>query len=966
MKLKMLAFTIAFLLSIVITAQAQTEYTSNYKWIDAGNFRDQLAQHSPRIACSRDNPSFCVMLYYFSGDTFDTQHIGVKWSYDGFNTILGTGTKVPISIDYATSQINNESIVGNFSNYALPYDITWYNGDFWVIFDAGTSGNSYIYKFNPATSVWTQIYNTGDNKYSFLEIVDDNHEPKIGYVQASGANYNCAFMYLSNQTAFSTTVCGTAFNDAVDSMGFIAKNGANYIFQIKNRNLNGFVYQTNSAFYGSFPYNQDGMWYYDGSRVFFRDNSTVYYTTTSDFSTYVVPVAYYNFDNSIDQYINYTSYYQTTGKVAYGYRGHTNQTGRVIPFSYLEGVFTSQQALYPVQVWINYKDQNNATQFGNAIITISCSGYTTTATSTNAPVTLYTPCTTGNNLTIIATSLTPFFYSTTFDTLCNDNTIIYTSYIPKVAANITVIDNLRLTRVPNALVTVSGIGSGLTDSGGVATIANINPFSNVQLVKKAPSGCGMSIVPNGVQQQYGISVTKAGYNTFSQSGFTFGSLVSNIPFYEPNKAIRIQPEMGSFTVRLLTTDLKEINPVCANLFVYGSTVNVSYYYNGQIQNTTFANRFPATFYVDSSVPETFNLTLTYAGNTYTYPNFALSPNETKPIDWDLPFTSLQIPCCTTNDCPASYCDDRYNRGLTSCVQNVCTYTTADCLVPSRCDATGCFDISTSTNCTRDVDCSGTCYDNLTMQINRCGSTGFCIGNLRICDSFCNSTAGVCDELKNCKAPTITNGGAYLFNIGFTKNAQLFTQVGTFTKYFTCDFNNAGKSVCVGGGNILAWKKSDLDLYGLTIDNRITSPPEWNYAFDGSNYNFYDLSVTCDKSCLVTYKQCQYGCNVATGTCSNSPTSTSIKGLQESAVEFFNALAPDPLSKATYWTFGLMVWLVLITVLTKKWEAGALSGLGWALLGSIIAWYPWWSGIVFVVLATVFMANLVTKRYQLGG
>jgi hypothetical protein len=985
---------VMFAMAIILIpsyALAINEYTTNYFWIDAGNYRDQTAQHSPKVACSSDNPDICVVIYYFSGDTFDpTPSLVAKWTFDGFETtpLLGSYSKFPLTVNYESSGIN-QNVKANYTDYGLPYGITYHNGEFWIAIDAGSdTGYNYIYTFNPYNQSWVQKYSSGSSyNTAFLDIVDKNaNDPLVFFFQATHSQsqttyIHSGFKYLVNGTTYFeeplvssllTSVCCDQ-DIMLDLRGFVAKNGPNYAFDIDIRRRS-YAYgydsdvnwpKTNNTI--TKPYT--ALWYYDGSRIFYKySNSTtmlgeVDYIPTTDFDTYGDNVTYYTFNESIGQFINYTSFYTTNANFYYAYKSQTNQTIRSFPFEYLRGIFASKETLNPVEIWINYKDQNGNTKFGNALISLSCTGYTTSATATNESVTLYTPCLTGNNLTIITPDLKPVVYSTSFDILCSGvTTYIYTSYITTVDALVTVIDNLRLTRVENALVTVTGVGSNLTDSNGEATINNINAFTNVSLTKSVLSGgCGYSLLPSGNPFNYELKALATNYD-LSTTTATFGSITSGVPSYTPSKSIRLDPQLGKLNVRLFTSDLKEINPVCGRLYVNGAD-NISLLYNGVLTETNMASRFPANFYIDENDTVTLTMTLNYSSTSYSYPSFTLDPNETKNIDWSLPFTSNEIPCCTINDCPSSYCDGQYNRELTLCQSNICKYTSTDCLSSSLCDGSGCFDTATNTTCTKDSDCGNTCYDNYTMLAGRCGGTGVCIGNFRDCDTSCNSTIGVCEELKNCVQPTITNGGAYLFSISFLKGAVNYdAQVGTLNTYFTCDFNKAGKSVCIGGGNTLDWKKSDLDLYGLTINNAASSPADWGVTFDGTTYKFNDMSVTCDNSCKISIQQCANGCNMVTGKCNNNPATTSVKSWQDQLAAFFNGLAPDPLTKAFYWTIVALIWLIALTVLTHgKWEIGAIGGFLWIILGLFVGWYPQWTAFVFIAIAATSAASYMARR-----
>jgi len=189
-----------------------------------------------------------------------------------------------------------------------------------------------------------------------------------------------------------------------------------------------------------------------------------------------------------------------------------------------------------------------------------------------------------------------------------------------------------------------------------------------------------------------------------------------------------------------------------------------------------------------------------------------------------------------------------------------------------------------------------------------------------------------------------------------------TGAGEIESDFKCTFDRVGKNFCLQRD--IKFPKSDLDLNGVAISNLVTSPNGWGYVFNTTDnaYHFYDMSVGCNSTCQVTYQTCQYGCNPTTGSCLSSPTTFQSKQWIDSLMEMLNGIAPDPASKATVWTVLLIVLMTLITLLSKKWEAGVISGFAWSLLGVITTWYPIWVGIVFIVLTGIMLAGIITRRF----
>lgn len=932
--------------------------------------------YSPKVACKDDN-SHCMALIYD-----DTYHAIYKiFSVDSFVTYPAQN-RGGIGYDYGASGTFN--LLTTYTNYSFPYDI-WAEpqGNYYIMVGGVSQyGGNIVYLHHTATGVDTQVWNltynlTSNTGYSMGGIIDKNTaHPKVWvlYAVALNTHFYASTYWLENGTVAESL--GNIF-DAAGNIGGVCSYGA-------SMSIKGFIGSKNryniSVIYGqgnpcviaikynaslpSFPTDLNGISYWDGynliySRAASGNISTgLYKTTTTDLTSWTAPDAYHIFNSGIGESIPATSDEQKQKEI-WTYSLRTNLTGSS------NGIYAYGISLFPILLQLNSIDQYGNTVSESGYATINCPNYSTTASGTGSIIT-QSQCQTNNTIIISTSGTIPSIFTTNFDILCpNQYTYLQTKYAKPMNVTITVIDSLRGWRVSGAVVSIFGLASNTTDANGTATFYNINPFSNPTLQKKASSGCNYPLLISGGTQPYSYSITKSGYATVTVNSITFGSINNNIPTYDATKIVYMTPNIGVVNVRLLTSDLKEINPLCAKLTIDSDATNTTWEYLGQLIKTNQATRFPAKFYLETNISTiSLTLTLNLSNQTYTY-STAIAFNETKNIDWSLPFTSQAIPCCQSNDCPANYCNGQFNNQLSSCTNGVCQYNVTDCISQDLCDSkAGCFDYDTGQNCTRDTDCTPSCFDGYTMLYMKCGLIG-CVGKQSQCTTFCNSTLGVCDEVKNCLMPTITNGGEYLFSIGFVRGAELVTGAGSISTDFKCTFDRVGKSICAIQN--IKFPKSDLELNGVSISNLVTSPSNWGYVLNTTDnaYHFYDLSVGCNSTCQVSYQVCQYGCNPITGLCKSSSTTFQAKQWIDTISEMINGLAPDPASKASIWTILVIAFLTLITVLTKKWEAGAISGLAVALLGVIVTWYPIWVGIVFIVLTGLMLAGIVSKRINLS-
>jgi hypothetical protein len=218
---------------------------------------------------------------------------------------------------------------------------------------------------------------------------------------------------------------------------------------------------------------------------------------------------------------------------------------------------------------------------------------------------------------------------------------------------------------------------------------------------------------------------------------------------------------------------------------------------------------------------------------------------------------------------------------------------------SLCDTElGCFSYNTEYECGNDNDCLNNdnvtyCLNYQSMYAGACGSDGYCKKIEKQCTTFCNETVGYCNEKALCLLSETKKIG---YEFSGNKN---YVSVN-------CDFNNAGRNICVQMGSIL---KTDLVNNGVTINNVKFSDVGFGVKDIGDAFKISDLSVQCSDSCDLNIEFCSSGyCSIDTGLCLNDQTNNSYTSMIYGAWIWISGVIPIELRLFAWIIFTIFVML----------------------------------------------------------
>ena len=929
-----LALTLMFFFVNLNFVQAHIEYS------DALLVDSNLAGDSPRVACNPDNPDECVILYYVSGSG-----LFFRYTYNGFDSV-GSAIGLPVTVNYATSHIDSLAV-----NYALPYDVYYYDGKFWIAFDSGT-GNSYVYTWANGylfpVSVWSK-----SSLISLLEIQEVNGEPLVFAMEISGSYANKVFpkwYYLVNGTIESTLpeiVTSFPTYDYIDARGFVARYNATTRYNITvsvHDNLGAWTNGTIASM-GSFTEQNDGIWYWDGTRLVYRTNESIKYVLTSDLSSFGLSNTYYTFNSSIQESINYTSYDDVGGKATYGFKRYSNQTNNY-------GIFAAQMPLRRLQIQYMSAINLDDLSYENVNVTaiLECNEYDLTYTEAGSEfIDFYTPCE-NNTLTLIASG-NYYPHISSFNVILNETcerTIvpIDKQYRKPYTLTVRVADALTGERVDGVTVNIDGI-INTTDSNGEALIGNFFPVTNSDFDISPIGSCQYDVLFDGEPKPVSVIVTKAGYDTFTSTEY-FASSPLGDPYsdFERDYSIKLSPPSTRLNVKAFTQDGVKIETDAADVNVYGA--NKTYLSEGgTYYEQSYSTKLPSLFVlVDNRSSYQVNVTLEYCGSYYQQ-NVTIVGGAYQDAIFDLNEKSNSICCQTTEDCPSSFCEGRYWKKLDGC-SSICQYTSIDCGSSDLCDdKRGCFDYKGTQSCETDEDCLqySQCISSYKSRTGLCGSDNLCIFKDVLCDS-CNETTGLCVESELC----IELGKLrHRFFIRATTQPFIEGEYITYSVDYYCGLDNRGERTCIKGTSV----PKSTDLVGIT-----TMPDAWAYTTNSTHYIFSDISVYCDNLCNVTYEYCEYGCNEETGYCYESPSSPEgqISIYTKMFADWWYLFFPTSASQTLAYIFIALILSGVLTYYIGKNGSGnngivfVSSTIAISLAGVVIGTIPFFVGVLYAVLA----------------
>jgi hypothetical protein len=418
------------------------------------------------------------------------------------------------------------------------------------------------------------------------------------------------------------------------------------------------------------------------------------------------------------------------------------------------------------------------------------------------------------------------------------------------------------------------------------------------------------------------------------------------------------------------------------MYAYGANdTSVLDLRNDQIYNVNFITEFPNTFiFVDDRSSFPINFTYEYFSKTY-YENLTVTKGTSEPFFFDLPESSINSSCLTSDDCLPSFCSSsNVYAQLIGCnipsneTQGICEYSYQACSV--GCDEDlGCYSIPTTTSCTENYDCLNLsyCVGLGKSKTALCGSQGYCLYKDITCHSpdFCDDSLVITNvtgtplTTEMCRTTflcVLSGGIREKFTIRTATSDLEYALTGEPWKDvvdvdYRCDIQNAGSATCISGIT-LPQAQANAGV--------VTFPENWAYSTNSTQgVQFYDIAVACSDGCNITYEFCPHGC--ALGSCLTAPLSTeaTARNWIQAIRAWWITLFPTIWDQAFMWTiisligaFGLAGGLA---VLLRGGGGGGIGGqeIGSVFLGSAIAFFllgvflgtmPIFMGVIFAILA----------------
>lgn len=520
--------------------------------------------------------------------------------------------------------------------------------------------------------------------------------------------------------------------------------------------------------------------------------------------------------------------------------------------------------------------------------------------------------------------------------------------------------------IPSATVDIDA-ETNTTNANGIAYFEDIDQISGTSLYRSNYSTCEVRLSTDGTGFTKNLEVTKTGYRAYTSTlqkptkSLLDGYYIWNV---QTSNTVSMRKTGMFLTVNVYGGGNTEINSCDDG--GYTATVSgpdvIRISIGGQEILRDYATIFPAEFVMNhSSSPVNVSVILTTPdGDSYLeYVSMTYDDEET--IDFDIERAITNLSCSNECDCPSSSCIDEYFYSKKGCISSICDYDIYDCILPDLCDTNaGCFNAVTEIPCSVDSDCNSLnyCLDTGTMNKGVCGSSGVCLNKTVTCNTFCNTTANVCEEQRLCLLPTPTT-----FRVG----ADSFS--------ITCDYSNAGTTFCgasldvgLNASGIPVLKSQVIATWG-SIGNMPVSPDGWNYIetkniYGDDIYLFLTPRITCSESCEMSIEFCgANGCDTNTGECIGAGTEASFKDFISWIKAWWFMLFPTIWDQTLVWAIISLVSSLGITLSIgyviksggslKGQEVGSIflgSNIALFLVGSFIGTMPLFVGLVFTVLA----------------
>lgn len=1031
--MKKIAFFLGITILLVLSGSAKAQLSQDYlpyptSWSVYGDCPESAtgifdlcnyistSPYAPVFDCTRDPQTTeqCVGLVY--DDV--AKAIVVLYSPNKFQpaflspSVIGT-----LPYDFSTNTVNKiqRNIIANYSNYSLPYDV-WFDSSS-NIFYIMTPNSVYTYNLNTGFYNSTALWSIGGNQegsgncgstcYQLIGIAESDKnnplvtEPRIlGIRWTTGNRYiDTISYYLKNgsttvETSNAIDVNMGAANRGMLGRGFVGTTTKYDIIVSVNEagDVETRIRDTLSGFPASPP--KDGIHYWDGSNLIYHASQNLtanitgglYKILTTDLTSFGLPSLYYPFNTSINENIRY-SYTAFNVNRNTLYHVTSNQTGLGESVTRL-GVKGSSSTLYPIRflaVACNYYSIGGGCQEltqPNQSVTINCNDGSYGTTGYGNDMTISMPC---SNITaqFINPTLRPTYAIANIDLQTCLNWQVNTQYTKPYTAKIIAIDGLTFLRVPNATVNLGGI-INTTNSNGEAYFSNIypldNPYFNSFLYY--PTLCMQDLLSAGNPiHNYYTTITADNYRRWT-SNIQLAQIAGYSTYFLRDYTATLQQAGVSLNLRLRSADGYTMPAASGITNITGNFNRISYILNGSNNNQSYAQgNYPQNWQIYStSDPFNVSIAVTYVNQTYS--TTATLTNGTNDICVDgecqvdiiIPQGFSVFPCDLNTDCIGGACYGTIFNSLIGCRNQKCSYQTQLCAL---CDSVvGCFQLSSTTGCSADSDCSKTCISTSTARYGYCGSGGVCLYKDVTCASgsqcanttinvrdsenniVYNYTAGICPEHKTClelgESRTIFQIRKEWVEIGFIFNPYSVNKkmklYGDNNAYCSVTQASSNKRYCISGANVPITEPNSYPENNFIF----TQPSAWQYTIDANNpqyYRFYDISYNCDLNCQIQYQFCQYGCNAETGFCYSTPIIggggvTGGISCNQSIFLPICSIANSIINKTTNMT------------LSQSFQAG---GYGFVLIFlTPIFW------LFLVIISVMILASYATKHMEIGG
>ena len=749
--------TIALLsISLMPSASAQIEFTSGVLAFRRCDSVDPLVgcwdtslPYDPRVACSPDN-SECLLVIYDDDSSKRGLHLKYSWGVNGrhyenlaygcanvWDEVFGGCREVGfISTDMSSF------VRGYFDNYHLPYDVTYYDGAFYIVH------KNVVYKFDGTLSTYMNIPSVyGSNRWGVHFVDQTRIDPPVilAFESKYGASGN-SFSSLK-VTELEGYMCVKA---NWGGTGYLYKN-FHYLTNGSSTGSDIIVCPTVADTWctdcdGSFPYSYTGLDYRSWNDVFYqRFGNTTWKAVTSDFSTFSSNTLYYAWDNTLAENLSMSDGYLNERNKLIAYEREVNDTT-------IDGVYVYNEKYYPFKILARGLNMNTlASEDISVTATITClsANYSYTASGVNPVVT--TPCLTGNAIMITASGWQPTTVTMTNISVLSPNGYTYISspsnnlgWVNEYNFTIRVFDSFSGEPVDGASVTV-GSETKTTDSTGSA-VFSLTPYGSATFVLTNTSTT-YYLSLHGTPADYFADISKDGYISDTISfKLTEKSDPTGVSDFKRSENVQFDPIHARVLVDVYWKDGVHYEGDTVVVRIGGAQNGTYLDDDGILLDRNYATDFPAVFVLlDDRASWTANINLTSASEFQSDTISITNTTYVYTYDFYLSNTSANQECNTDLGCSATFCKGNvwYYNGR--CENGVCVYDLESCVLCD--DEGGCYVETTDEECPTGLDSecydSNYCIDSKHLASYKCSSDKICIMDIVECEYMCDEDEGVC-------------------------------------------------------------------------------------------------------------------------------------------------------------------------------------------------------------------------------